>query len=73
MEDGLKDSPAIHNALMKIITSADLPAVQISAIKALQARKDEAALPAIKSLSTSSKDAGVRDAAKDAVEALQSK
>jgi len=73
LESKPADSAPIHAALMKIIQSDDLPAVQITAVRVLGSRKDAAAVDALKALGAKTKETTVRDAVKNAVEAIEAK
>ena len=74
---GLENQPVgsapVHAALLKIIQSEDLPAVQVTAVRVLGNRKDAAATDALKALQLKTKDQTVKDAVKSALEAIETK
>ena len=71
LEDRAPDSTAIHDALVKVLTADTVPSAQLAAIKAIENRKDKAAVAALRALAGRSKDAAVKEAAKTTADTLE--
>ena len=63
-------SPAVHDGLVALLTDPS-PRLEQAAIKALSARMDKDAIPALKTLASTSKVTGVQTAANEAVGQLE--
>ncbi len=61
---------SIHTALLNLLNNGEDADVQVAAARALKARKDKEAVPALRSLAEKSKNPDVREAAKDAADNL---
>jgi len=73
LENVALTSPEVHNTLVALLKETNPPNLEEQVVRTLKARKDTASAPALRDLAAKTTNTDVRDAAKDAAEALEAK